>query len=43
MKFSGVMALELTQILNISTLSAQKLKQCSLFVGKISCPSLLTN
>jgi len=43
MKFSGVMALELTQFFKISTLSAQKLKQFSLFVGIISCPSLLTN
>ena len=40
MKFSGVMVLELTQI---STLSAQNLKQFTLFVGIISCPSLLTN
>ena len=29
--------------LNISTLSAQKLEQFSLFVGIIFCPSLLTN
>jgi len=43
MKFSGVMVLELTQILKKSTLSSQKLKQFSLFVGIIFCPSLLTN
>ena len=37
MKFSGVMALELTQILKSSTLSLKNSDKFSLFVGIISC------